>query len=199
MPRAVDLRRVAEWTGTSIDDIQALNPELRRWTTPIKYPEFQLKVPPGTGPVLQSHLAEASPADFTALKWHTVRRGETLLSIARKLKVSRVDLAEANSLSTRSRVRAGQELIIPRPPALLLATNTERAVPAEVASRSLSGTATVPSPARSGPRIITYQVKRGDTLSRIARLFNTTVAEITSWNKLRSSALSIGARLKIHQ
>src|SRR4029450_777590 len=30
LPRAVDLRRVAEWTGTTIDEIQALNPELRR-------------------------------------------------------------------------------------------------------------------------------------------------------------------------
>ena len=36
VPRAIDLRRVAEWTGVSIDEIQALNPELRRWTTPVK-------------------------------------------------------------------------------------------------------------------------------------------------------------------
>ncbi len=35
-PSAVDLRRVAEWTGTSIEQIQALNPELRRWTTPLR-------------------------------------------------------------------------------------------------------------------------------------------------------------------
>ena len=34
---AVDLRRVAEWTGASIDEIQALNPELRRWTTPLRF------------------------------------------------------------------------------------------------------------------------------------------------------------------
>ena len=39
--------------------------------------------------------------------------GETLTTIARKLKVSRVDLAEANNLSILSRVRVGQELIIP--------------------------------------------------------------------------------------
>jgi peptidoglycan lytic transglycosylase D len=35
LPRPVDLRRVAEWTDTTIDQIQALNPELRRWTTPV--------------------------------------------------------------------------------------------------------------------------------------------------------------------
>ena len=48
VPRAVDLRRVAEWTGTSVDEIQALNPELRRWTTPVKYPDYEVKVPVGT-------------------------------------------------------------------------------------------------------------------------------------------------------
>ena len=36
LPRAVDLRRVAEWTDRGIDEIQALNPELRRWTTSVK-------------------------------------------------------------------------------------------------------------------------------------------------------------------
>ena len=34
----VDLRRVAEWTATPVDVIQQLNPELRRWTTPVRAP-----------------------------------------------------------------------------------------------------------------------------------------------------------------
>ena len=46
-----------------------------------------------------------------------MKKGESLATIARKLKVSRTDLAEANNLTTKSRVRAGQELIIPRAPA----------------------------------------------------------------------------------
>ena len=197
VPRAVDLRRVAEWTGTSIDEIQALNPQLRRWTTPVKYPTFELKVPPGTGEQFQARLADAAPADLTALKWYTVRRGESLATIARKLRVSRVDLAEANGISVRSRVRTGQELIIPRAPATLLASRTERPAPAEVASRPLTGTATIPeAPARRQSPIV-YRVKRGDTLSSIAELFDTTVARIKSLNKLRGNAIVAGARLKI--
>ena len=50
-----------------------------------------------------------------------MKSGETLVTIARKLRVNRVDLAEANYLTTRSRVRAGQKLIVPRPPATLMA------------------------------------------------------------------------------
>ncbi len=34
--KPVDLRRIAEWADTTIDKIQALNPELRRWTTPVR-------------------------------------------------------------------------------------------------------------------------------------------------------------------
>ena len=34
--RAVDLRRIAEWTDAPLETIQALNPELRRWTTPVR-------------------------------------------------------------------------------------------------------------------------------------------------------------------
>lgn len=196
--RAIDLRRVAEWTGTTIDEIRALNPELRRWTTPLKYPDFEIKLPVGTGARFEAAMASATPADLTALNWHTVKRGETITTIARKLKVSRTDLAEANGLSLRSRVASGQELVIPRAPATLLATRTERAAPAvNVASRSLGGPAAVTAAPKSAGPII-YKVKRGDTLSGIARLFDTTVSQIKSWNKLRTNSLAIGARLRIH-
>jgi membrane-bound lytic murein transglycosylase D len=196
VPRAIDLRRVAEWTGSSIDDIQALNPQLRRWTTPVKYPTFELKVPAGTGQQFQERMADATPADLNALKWYTVRSGETLLTIARKLGVSRTDLAEANSLSIKSQVRGGQELIIPRAPATLLASRTQRSAPAELAARPVSGTATMPdAPAHS--RTIVYKVKRGDTLFSIAELFDTSVAKLKTWNQIRGNALAVGTRLKI--
>jgi membrane-bound lytic murein transglycosylase D len=197
VPRAIDLRRVAEWTGVSIDEIQALNPELRRWTTPVKYSDFQLKVPTGTGVMFQARLAEASPSDMTALKWYTVKGAESLTTIARKLKVSRTDLAEANNLSVKSRVRAGQELIIPRAPTTLLAGRTERTAPAEVASRPVTGAATVADATPRTQSPIVYRVKRGDTLFSIAELFDTTVARIKSLNKLRGNAVVAGARLKI--
>ena len=196
VPRAVDLRRVAEWTGSSIDEIQALNPQLRRWTTPVKYPTFELKVPAGTGDKFEARLADATPADLNALKWYTVRNGDTLTTIARKLGVSRTDLAEANSLSVKARVRRGQELIIPRAPATLLASRTERTAPVELASRPVSGTATIPD-APAHTRTIVYKVKRGDTLFSIAELFDTSVAKLKSWNQLRSNSLAIGTRLKI--
>ena len=205
LPRAVDLRRIAEWSGTTLDEIQALNPELRRWTTPVKYPDYELKVPKGTADELTARLADASPSDFTALKWYTAKKGETLMTVARRFGVSRADVAEANNLSVKSRLRPGQDLIIPRAPATVLAARTDRGAPTAVASRAIAQSAETPTVAvaeRAEPAPvsqITYRVKRGDTLFGIARLFDTTVDKIKSWNKLRSNSLAIGARLKIMQ
>jgi membrane-bound lytic murein transglycosylase D len=198
VPRAVDLRHVAEWAGTTIDDIQSLNPELRRWTTPVKYPDYEVKVPFGTAERLKARLAEASTAELGALNWYTVRRGETLATVARRLRVSRVDLAEANHLKVSSRIRAGQELIIPRAPATLLAARTERPAPATVASRAISGSAAVATVGSAPPpRPVTYRVRRGDTLSSIAQLFNTSVDRLRSLNRLRGSHISVGDRLTV--
>src|SRR6476646_10421772 len=64
LPRPVDLRRVAEWTDSSIDEIQALNPELRRWTTPVRDTNYELKVPAGTASKVSERLADAPSADL---------------------------------------------------------------------------------------------------------------------------------------
>jgi membrane-bound lytic murein transglycosylase D len=199
---AVDLRRVAEWVGVPVQAVQDLNPELRRWTTPVSATNYDLKVPEGSGDIVRARLVETDPAQLAPLNWHTVRKGETLLSIARKLKVSRADLAEANYLSIRSRVKPGQPLIIPRAPTLLLAAQPDnpppvaelRALDVAVAG-NVAPSAGPKSPAALAP--LTYRVERGDTLSSIARLYRTTVASLKTWNRLKGNSIQVGQRLTI--
>jgi membrane-bound lytic murein transglycosylase D len=200
LPNAVDLRRVAEWAGVPVQALQDLNPELRRWTTPVRVDNYELKIPEGTGDIVRAQLAQADPSELAPLNWHVVRRGETLLSIARALKVNRTDLAEANYLSTRARVAVGQRLIIPRPPTLLLAASPDNPPPAIETQRAevaAASNATAPRPTQNQPDSLVYRVKRGDTLYSIARVYRTTVAAIKSWNKLRSNSIQIGQRLTI--
>ena len=67
-----------------------------------------------------------------------------------------------------------------------------------MASRHIVETAE--SPAAAQPQHltrITYHVKKGDTLSSIAELFDTTVAKIKTWNRLSSNRITPGAKLKI--
>src|SRR6185436_12889265 len=141
-----DLRLVAEWTNAAIDEIETLNPELRRWTTPVRSPNYEIKLPVGTGDAFRARLAEAPPESLNAFQWHSVKRGETLLSISRKLSVRQADLAEANSLTLRSRVQPGQQLIIPRAPTTLLAARPENPAPAESVVAESRPAAAAPKP-----------------------------------------------------
>ena len=200
----IDLRKVAEWAGVSAEAIQELNPELRRWTTPVRATDYQLNVPEGTGTKILAALTTAEPDELVSFSRYSVKKGETISTIAKKLKVSRTDLAEANYLSTKARLDAGQQLIIPRAPTTILAARTE--TPAPVAeSRSVDAvTASDVRPpavqnasAASGDTRVTHRVKRGETLFSIAKLYETTVTALKQWNRISGSAIKIGQRLTI--
>jgi membrane-bound lytic murein transglycosylase D len=200
LPHAVDLRRVAEWAGTTIDEIQTLNPELRRWTTPVNDTQYELKVPAGAGDVIRERLAETAADDLASLRFYTVKRGDTLPGIARKLSVSKTDLAEANYISVSTRVAAGQKLIVPHEATVLMAARTERTVPV-AESRAIGGEVGQLAHAETSGRVkSSYQVRRGDTLASIARLFRTSVAALRTWNPtLPASHLTPGSRITVYR
>jgi membrane-bound lytic murein transglycosylase D len=200
LPRPVDLRRVAEWTGTSVDEIQALNPELRRWTTPVRATDYALKVPEGTADVVTARLADAPPVDLASLKYYTVKRGDTLPLIARKLHVSKTDLAEANYIKATARVAAGQKLMVPNEAAVLMAAHADRPAPATEARKTVGEAGQLAQDTVSNRVKTSYQVKRGDTLASIAHLYKTTVGSLKTWNpKLSGDQVAAGQRLTVYR
>lgn len=200
LPRAIDLRRIAEWSDTTIDEIQALNPELRRWTTPVRDEDYRLKVPIGSADLLRMRIEESDEIELASLNWHIVKKGETLATIARRLKVSRTDLAEANYLKATAKVPIGQKLMVPREATTLMASRTDLPVPVPEARPTTKDTVVAAVNTRPSTPLVklSYQVKRGDTLASIARLFSTSVASIRQWNKLPSTQIRAGARLTIY-
>ena len=200
----IDLRKVAEWAGVSAEAIQELNPELRRWTTPVRATDYQLNVPEGTGTKILAALTTAEPDELASFSRYSVKKGETISTIAKKLKVSRTDLAEANYLSTKARLDAGQQLIIPRAPTTILAARTETPAPVAesrsvdaVAANDVRPPAVQNASAASGVTRVTHRVKRGETLFSIAKLYETTVTALKQWNRISGSAIKIGQRLTI--
>jgi membrane-bound lytic murein transglycosylase D len=199
LPRPVDLRRIAEWSSTTIDEIQALNPELRRWTTPIKDGQYELKVPIGASENIARQLDDLADGDLVSLKWYTVKRGQTLLSIAKSLGVKKADLAEANDLRLTARLASGQKLMVPREAGVLMTGRAERPVPAAESHATVAHATELARPAIPSGRIKeTYKVRKGDTLASIARLYKTTVVSLRTWNpRMPGGRLMAGQRLVV--
>ena len=128
-----------------------------------------------------------------------MKRGDTLPIIARKLTVSKADLAEANYLKVTARVTAGQKLIVPRETTPLMAARTERTVPvAESRPLKTPSTLLAQNSINSNRVKVLYLVQEGDTLSSIAKIFRTTVASLKSWNRIPGNRISTGDRLTIY-
>jgi membrane-bound lytic murein transglycosylase D len=182
IPGALDLKIIAEWSELSVEELQDLNPELRRTTTPMA--AYALKVPVGTAASITTEL-ETADALYRSFKFHTVKRGETVTTIARKFGVTVKELRDANDLTSRSRIRAQQTLMIP--------------------SRSTAGLPASPAPkpattaARAGSSTETYRVRAGDTLFSIARQFETTIDSLKQLNQLTSDRIKIGDRLTVRR
>jgi membrane-bound lytic murein transglycosylase D len=198
VPAALDLRRVAEWVGVSIDDVQQLNPEFRRWTTPVKAGEYLLKVPAGTSDRVREGLRAAQAHQLNALQWHTVKKGETIATISKKLGVNRTDLAEANYLKVTSKVSLGQRLVIPRMPsaALLARASVADVDPSTLESKDVLAETVAVEPLTASAAAV-YRVRPGDTLYEIAKRHGTTVERLRAWNNLRGSKLNIGDKLVV--
>jgi membrane-bound lytic murein transglycosylase D len=185
VPGALDLRIIAEWAGTSVEDIQALNPELRRTTTPSQ--PHELKVPMGTAASVEAKLATADPSLFATFKFYTIKRGDSITSVARQFKLTTAELRAANDLRTSSRVRAGQTLMIPQPRT------------AGLPPRPAAGAAASTQASNTAQGSVTYRVRQGDTLSSIARHFDTTVNDLKRLNQLSSDNIVVGDKLTVRR
>lgn len=130
----------------------------------------QPEVPP-TQPVL---TPEAGLTEYT------IQKGDTFSTIAPKFNVSVKALQTANPTVDPAKLQIGKKINIP---AATAPTTTAPASGATVVDTA-SGTTT-------------YTVKSGDTLSKLATDFRTTVKAIQAANGLTDTRIKVGQKLKI--
>jgi membrane-bound lytic murein transglycosylase D len=122
----------------------------------------------------RAEIEESAPVRRSASGKHIVRRGDTLWSIARTHGVSMDYLADSNGLRPNGTLSVGQVLSIP-------------------------GTTTLASADIEAARSMTYVVRSGDTLSRIATRFRVRLADLLGWNDLtKRSVIKPGQRLVMY-
>ena len=134
---------------------------------------------------------------------YVVRKDDTLVRIAERFHTSLAQLREWNDLSYESPIRPGDTLSIRMiPPAGREETAAAR-IPGESEAGATGVVAAtsetlVDPPADSGAKWITHIVRKGETLTSIARLYRVSLADILSWNQRADrNRLHPGERLKI--
>ena len=106
---------------------------------------------------------------------YIVQSGDNLWDIARKFKVSHRSIAKWNGMAPTDNLRLGKKLVIWQ--------NTGKAIA---------------GPGNKVLRTITYRVRNGDSIARIAQKFNLKVKDVVRWNSLNvKKYLQPGQRLKL--
>jgi membrane-bound lytic murein transglycosylase D len=192
LDRPVRITDLAAGDSVDIDELIKLNPELRTAVTPRQPEGYSLKVPPGQRTAVLLAYAAAPTAKLPTYKRHTVKKGQTMSSIARRYGVSTTSLAAANGLSTRARLQRGRVLLVPERDRVASASKKKGAAkPTKSGARAATPqTARAASPTR-------YKVRGGDTLYDIARRHGTTVERIQNANGLETTDIRAGQRLTI--
>lgn len=173
-----DLRLLAKAAGVSTEELNRLNPELRRLVTPPQE-GYSLNLPPGSKDTFVGALARLPQARQAVWRQHRVRRGETLSTIAQRFRTTVPVLIEMNRLKNPHQIRANTRITVPVP-ALALANTSKTA-------RRPNGTASSH-----------YEVQEGDTLWDIARAHQVSTQDLTQWNDLNGSLIRPGLTLRIH-
>jgi membrane-bound lytic murein transglycosylase D len=165
---SVDLRLVADLTEVSLGEIVNLNPSLLRMTTPHDE-DFDLHLPPGSRDVYLKRVATIPEDKRTSWRFHIVRPGESLDSVASAFHDRTAEIAAANHLDANALIGAGDELVVP-----------------------VATVAAMPHP-------LHYVTRLGDTLVTIADRFNVSVEDLRRWNHLSSSTIKPHRSLYVAQ
>ncbi len=185
VPHPVSLDVAAKWAGVPLRELIRLNLEFKRGLAPPYYRNYYLRIPKGTGEAFVSAMESTPRSRWYTVTYHRVRRGENLISIARRYHVSSRMLARVNRISNPRRLKPGRVLVIP------MSSGYARYIAENVDIKIVN---------RNGStRVVKYRVKRGDSLKRISRKFGVSVKALKRWNGLKGSRLKPGQMLIVYR
>jgi membrane-bound lytic murein transglycosylase D len=244
----LDLSLAAELAGITIDEIYELNPGFHRWATDPAGPHFLL-LPRDTADAFSRNLELLSSDERVRVSLHTVKKGESVATIAQKYKTQAIVIRDMNNLGNQPLVM-GAELRVPTavvnlPSKVMLAAArvdgrggrsgrrpTVHVVRSgdslwRIAKRNRMDVNTLArmngmapgDTLRTGQKLVlntraapssrastsgssgavSYKVRSGDTLSRIAQVFGVSVSDLVNWNGIsRQSVLRPGQKLTVN-
>lgn len=175
VPGGLDLGTYAKYAKVEREDLELLNPALRRGYAPPDAGGYPLRVPTHSKARLEEALKELEMRKPQLFYEHLVRFGETLNDIAYRYGVSRRSLRQINELKG-TRPEVGAILLVPR---------TRKATLREPLKGSLL-IATDPELTFNYPdrQQIYLPIRHSLSIEQVASFFNVTPGEVTVWNQL---------------
>jgi len=164
---SIDMRLVADLTGSSVQEVVALNPALLRLATPRDI-SYDLHLPTGTKDLYLERLKDVPESNRASWRFHIVKDGETLDGIAATFHAKPAEIASFNDVSASQQIEGGDELIIP-----------------------IAAVAT----ANIGQQH--YTTRHGDSLVTVADRFGVTVEQLRMWNHLTTNNVTVGKVLYV--
>ena len=162
-------RTPSDTTDTSTPTIDTNTPAITDTNTPAMETN---SLPAATNPPAAMEQTPVTPA----VTEYTVVKGDVLETIAKKNGVTVKALEGANPGVVPTKLKIGQKLMIP-------------------GGGGSAGSAAMAT--GTGAEGETYVVKSGDTLTKIAKQFGTTVKAVETENNLSTTRIKVGQKLKI--
>jgi membrane-bound lytic murein transglycosylase D len=180
----VNLRIAAEIAGISPEELYELNPAFHRWATDPAGPHFVL-VPVEAADVFAENITQLSADQKLGVAHYSVHRGDSLASVALKFHTSVIVLRQLNDMPAGG-IAVGDDLRVP---------GAMTDLPAKV----VLAAARVDGHGRSrGSRAHVQVVRRGDSLSTIARRSGVNVNTLAALNGLQpDDPLRAGQRIRL--
>jgi membrane-bound lytic murein transglycosylase D len=178
---ATGLDVVARLAKTSVDEIRALNPQYLRLATPPRSTAV-IRLPAGTGGTVAARYSALPRSARVKFLSYVPRRRERWGAIAARYHLPATEVRSANPRVGGGSASPGTRLVIPAV-----------AVPSALAMRAATG-----SKAHYVRHGTVHRVRRGETLSGIARRYRVSVKALRRANAIRRDyALRAGMRLRI--
>ena len=183
-PRDIDTETAAELAGMPLKEFRQLNPSFKLPVIVASHNNVML-LPADKVDEFVDNLASWMDSGQPLSRWTTykLQQGETLAKVAERAGMTEDDLREVNGIPKGRRVLAHSTLLV------RANADDQTDIAAETADAKLRL-----SPLTTWRRV-TYRVRRGDTISDIARRWHITTKSIVKSNRLRSNHLRVGQRL----
>jgi membrane-bound lytic murein transglycosylase D len=183
----IDLTVVADIAGVSVADLYELNPAFHRWATDPTGP-YRLLVPVDAAEGLQDTILHLTPEQRMRVDHYTVRRGDTIATIALRYATKPDVIRELNDLGASDLPVIDAVLRVPSPNIQLPEKAMRAAMLVDSPQRRLR---------RGGHRPDIHVVRRGDTLYALAQRLGIDVQTLAQANGIKAGdRLRAGQKLR---